>query len=256
MSQVHKTAIIGNNVTLGKDVKIGPYTIIRDNVTIGDNTQIDAHVLIGEMVTIGDACRVFHSAVVGEDNQDLKYDGEKTETIIGDRTTIREFTTIHRGTDDKWKTVVGSDCLLMAYSHVAHDVVVGDHVILANNATLAGHVTLGDYVIIGGLTAVHQFVKIGAHVMVGGCYRVIKDIPPFIRAAGEPMSFKGLNTIGLRRRGFKKEVLKELKHAYKLIYRSDYNVSDAVKKIQEEDNCKEVETILAFIENSDRGLIR
>ncbi len=256
MATIHETAIIGKNVLLGEDVTIGPYTIIRDNVKIGDRTRIDAQALIGDLVTIGKDCRVFHSAVIGEDNQDLKYNGEKTETIIGDRTTIREFCTIHRGTDDKWKTVVGADCLLMAYAHVAHDVVVGDKVILANNATLAGHVEVGEYAIIGGLTAVHQFCKIGKHTMIGGCYRVIKDVPPYVIAAGEPMRYAGLNVIGLRRRKFSKEAIKELKQSYKLLLKSDLNVSDAVKKIQETDHGQEVQNVLDFIEKSDRGIIR
>jgi UDP-N-acetylglucosamine acyltransferase len=178
MTEIHETAIIGKSVELGKDVKIGPYAIIRDNVNIGDRVQIDSHALICEETTIGADSRVFHSAVVGEVNQDLKYKGEKTATIIGERTNIREFVTIHRGTDDKWKTVVGNDCLLMAYVHVAHDVEVGNNVILANSATLAGHVVVDDFAIIGGLVGVHQFVKIGKHVMIGGGFRCVKDVPP------------------------------------------------------------------------------
>ncbi len=256
MAKIHETAIIGKDVILGEDVTIGPFTIIRNNVKIGDRTRIDAHVLIGDLVTIGEDCRVYHSAVIGEDNQDLKYKGEKTETIIGDRTIIREFCTIHRGTDDKWKTVIGSDCLLMAYAHVAHDVVVGDKVILANNATLAGHVEVGEYAIIGGLTAVHQFCKVGMHTMIGGCYRVIKDVPPYVTAAGEPIRFTGLNAIGLRRRKFPKAVIKELKNTYKLIFKSGLNVSAAVEKIQQTENAQEVQNVLDFIEKSDRGIIR
>ena len=256
MSQVHETAIIGKNIELGKNVVIGPYTIIRDNVKIGDNTRIDAHALIGEHTTIGEDCKIFHSAVVGEVNQDLKYDGEATETIIGDRTVIREFCTIHRGTDDTWKTVVGSDCLLMANVHVAHDVIVGNNVILANVVTLAGHCTVGDHAIIGGLTGVHQFSKIGAHVMIGGGYRVVKDIPPFIIASGEPIRYAGLNVIGLRRRGFTREAMKELKEAYKLIFNSEFNVSDAVVEINKSPYCDEVKNVLEFIAESDRGIIR
>ena len=256
MTNIHPTAIIGKNVKFGHDVSIGPYTIIRDNVKIGDRTQIHAHALIGELTTIGEDCRIFHSAVVGEVNQDLKYNGEATQTIIGDRTIIREFCTIHRGTKDKWKTTVGADCLLMAYAHVAHDVEVGCNVILANAATLAGHVTVGDFAIIGGLTGIHQFCKIGAHAMIGGGFRVTKDIPPYIRAAGEPIRFSGVNIIGLRRRGFSKESIKELKHAYNLIFNSNFNVSGAVAEIKKSDHCDEVKSILKFIEKSDRGIIR
>ena len=212
--------------------------------------------MIGEHTTIGKDCQFFHSAVVGEVNQDLKYAGEDTETIIGDRTVVREFCTIHRGTDDRWKTVVGSDCLLMAYVHVAHDVIVGDKVILANNVTLAGHVIVEDNVIIGGLTGVHQFSKIGAHAMVGGGFRVAKDIPPYIVASGEPIRFTGLNHIGLRRRGFSRESIKELKEAYKLIFNSEFNVTDAVAEINKSSYCDEVKNILDFIAESDRGIIR
>lgn len=256
MTEIHETAIIGKNVELGKDVKIGPYSIIKDNVKIGDKTQVDSHVLICNDTTIGSECHFFHSAVVGEINQDLKYNGERTFTIIGDRTRVREFCTIHKGTDDKWKTVVGSDCLLMAYVHVAHDVVVGDNVILANNATLAGHVEVDEYAIIGGLVGVHQFVKIGKHVMVGGGSGVRKDIPPYIIAGGEPLRYSGLNLIGLRRRGFSKESIKELKEAYNILYNSGLNVTDATAQLSEKDNCAEVKDLLEFISKSDRGIIR
>ena len=256
MTDIHSTAIIGKNTEFGKDVKIGPFAIIQDNVKVGDGTQIDSHALIGTNTTIGEKCRVFHSAVVGEIPQDLKYAGEETFTEIGDRTNIREFVTIHRGTDDKWKTVVGSDCLLMAYVHIAHDVEVGNHVILANNVTLAGHVTVGDYAIIGGLVGIHQFVKIGCHAMIGGGFRSTKDIPPYIIAAGEPIRYSGLNTIGLRRRGFTREAIKAIKETYNFIYNSNLNVSDAVKDLQLKDNCDEVNIILDFISKSERGIIR
>ncbi|MBN2281525.1 MAG: acyl-ACP--UDP-N-acetylglucosamine O-acyltransferase [Candidatus Marinimicrobia bacterium] len=256
MTQVHKTAIIGKNVTLGEDVIIGPYTIIRDHAKIGDRTRIDAHVLIGEMTTLGSDCQIFHAAVVGETNQDLKYNHEPTETIIGDRTVVREFCTIHRGTDDRWKTVVGSNCLLMAYVHIAHDVIVGNNVIISNATNIAGHSTIEDHAIIGGLTGIHQFSKIGSHTMVGGGNRVIKDIPPYIVATGEPMRFAGLNIIGLRRRGFSNDTIKELKDAYKLIFNSEYNVSDAMAEIKKTPHCQEVTNILDFIANSERGILR
>lgn len=256
MADIHKTAIVSSDVQLGANVKIGPFTIIEGNVIIGDGTQIDAHVLIGKNTTIGKDCRVFHSAVVGEIPQDLKFGKEETCTIVGDRTKIREFVTIHRGTDNRCKTVIGSDCLLMVYVHVAHDVIVGNNVILANNVTLAGHVSVGDFAIIGGLTAVHQFVNIGAHIMIQGLSKVSKDVPPYIMAAGEPFRYNKLNSIGLRRRGFSRETLKAIKEAYKLIYNSEMNVSDAILELEKAENIPEVKSIVDFIKASERGIIR
>ncbi len=256
MTEIHNTAIISEYAEIGKDVKIGPFTIVEDNVKIGDGTHINAHVLIGKNTTVGKDCRIFHSAVVGEIPQDLKFAGEETFTIIGDRTVIREFVTIHRGTDDKWKTVIGSDCLLMAYVHVAHDVEVGNNVILANGATLAGHVTVDDFAIIGGLVGIHQFTKIGCHVMIGGGFRISKDVPPYVRAGGEPLRFSGLNAVGLKRRGFTRNSIKELKDAYNLIFNSNLNVSEAVRELQAKENCDEVKKILEFISKSERGIIR
>ena len=256
MTEIHNTAIISEYAEIGKDVKIGPFAIVEDNVKIGDGTHINAHVLIGKNTTVGKDCRIFHSAVVGEIPQDLKFAGEETFTIIGDRTVIREFVTIHRGTDDKWKTVIGSDCLLMAYVHVAHDVEVGNNVILANGATLAGHVTVDDFAIIGGLVGIHQFTKIGCHVMIGGGFRISKDVPPYVRAGGEPLRFSGLNAVGLKRRGFTRNSIKELKDAYNLIFNSNLNVSEAVRELQAKENCDEVKKILEFISKSERGIIR
>lgn len=256
MADIHPTAIIGDNVEIGENVEIGPYAIIEDNVKIGNGCQIKSYANILPYTKIGDNSRIFQHSVIGEIPQDLKFGGEKTETIIGKNTTIREFVTINRGTKDRQRTVIGDDCLLMAYVHVAHDCLVGDNVILANAATLAGHVTVEDWAILGGLFAVHQFVRIGRHSFCGGHFRTTKDIPPYILAADEPIKYKGLNVVGLRRRGFSPEARKKIKRAYKLIYRSKYNVSDAVEKIKKEfERTPEIENILKFMDSSDRGII-
>mgnify|MGYP006278358805 CR=1 FL=1 len=256
MADIHPTAIIGDNVEIGENVEIGPYAIIEDNVKIGNGCQIKSYANILSYTKIGDNSRIFQHSVIGEIPQDLKFGGEKTETIIGKNTTIREFVTINRGTKDRQRTVIGDDCLLMAYVHVAHDCLVGDNVILANAATLAGHVTVEDWAILGGLFAVHQFVRIGRHSFCGGHFRTTKDIPPYILAADEPIKYKGLNVVGLRRRGFSPEARKKIKRAYKLIYRSKYNVSDAVEKIKKEfERTPEIENILKFMDSSDRGII-
>lgn len=195
--------------------------------------------------------------MIGEIPQDLKFGGEKSELIIGNNTTVREFCTLNRGTFESKKTEIGSDVLLMAYVHIAHDCKVGNNVILANGVQLGGHVHIGNHAIIGGMTPIHQFCKVGEHVMVGGGFRVVKDIPPFILAAGEPLKYNGLNSIGLRRRGFSSKVRKLIKETYKTIYHSDLNISSAIKKIKEtiDISVPEVQTIISFIEKSDRGLV-
>jgi UDP-N-acetylglucosamine acyltransferase len=194
--------------------------------------------------------------VLGSIPQDLKFAGEETTLEIGERTMIREFATLNRGTKDHWKTVVGSDCLLMAYSHVAHDCAVGNHCILANAVNLAGHVVIEEWASIGGMTPVHQFARVGQHSFVGGGCRVVKDVPPYILAMGEPLKFGGLNSVGLSRRGFSEETMTALKRVYKLLYKSKLNVSQAVARIREEcEMTPEVLNVLAFIEKSERGII-
>ncbi len=245
---VHPTAIIGERVTIGEQVTIGPYTIIEDDVVIGDHTVIDSQARIG-------SCRVHHSAVVGTEPQDLKYHGEKTTCHIGDRTVIREFATVNRGTEDREKTIVGADCLIMAYAHVAHDCWLGDHVILANSANLAGHITIEDWVIIGGVVPVHQFVRLGAHCMIGGGFRVPKDIVPYGMAAGYPLKIIGLNRIGLERRGFTAEQLEPLSKAFRLLFRSKLNTTQALQHIRDDiEETAEIRHLVEFIESSDRGI--
>jgi len=256
MLEVHKTAIISKKAELGKNVKIGAYSVIGDEVVIGDDTEIGDHVLIEKYTVVGRKCKIFKGAVLGTDPQDLKYKGEKTYLFIGDNTVIREFCTLNRGTEATGKTVVGNECLLMAYVHVAHDCRVGNGVILANCATLAGHVIVDDFAIIGGLTPVHQFVRIGKMSIVGGFSRVTQDVPPFTKAAGVPLRVYGLNTVGLERRGIKGEVRKEVEKVYRIYYRSKKPRKEIIEELLSLKVNSELagEMIKFLTENSKRGI--
>lgn len=252
---VHATAIVDPAAQIGDDVSIGPFTVIGPNVTIGAGTRIGPHVFIERNTTVGRDCRIHNGAVLGTDPQDLKFGGEETWLHVGDRTTIREYATLNRGTSAHGKTEIGSECLLMSYSHVAHDCVLGDHVIISNAVNMGGHVSIGDWAIVGGLTAIHQFVRVGEHAFVGGAARVQKDVPPYVKAAGSPLALYGLNSVGLQRRGFPEEVRSELKKAYRLLFASTYNVSQALERARSElKQSPEVVTFLAFIEQSERGV--
>ena len=256
MSNVHKTCIINSNSEIEDDVIIGPYCIIEKNVKIKNGTVIKPYVQIKSNTTIGKNNRIFQGSVIGEIPQDLKYDGEETFLEIGDNNTIREFCTLNRGTDYAYKTIIGNDCLLMAYVHVAHDCIVKDKVILANGVQLGGHVEIGFHSTVGGMTPIHQFCKVGKHSFIGGGRLALQDVPPFILATGEPLQYSGINSIGLRRRNFDLESRKLIKKAYKYIYRSNLNTKDAIKSIT--DNIKlteEIKEILNFIESSERGII-
>lgn len=256
LSDVHPTAVVDPSAELGVDVVVGPYSVIGPNVVVGDGTRLGPHVLIDRDTIIGSGCVIHKGAVLGTDPQDLKYRGESTQLIVGDRTVIREYATLNRGTSAHGRTEIGSDCLLMAYVHVAHDCVIGNHVILSNAVNMAGHVMIDDWAIVGGVTAVHQFVRIGRHAFVGGASRVQKDVPPFVRAAGSPIKPYGLNSVGLQRRGFPEEVRRELKRAYKLFYHSSLNVSQALERAAEELlPYPEIQDFLRFIESSERGII-
>jgi len=223
---------------------------------IGDDSWIGPSAFIGERTRIGRRCKIHNSASVGSPPQDLKYRGEATNLEIGDDTVVREFAALNRGTIESGKTVIGSNCLLMAYTHVAHDCFVGNNVIMANCATLAGHVRLDDHVIIGGLTPVHQFCRVGEHALVGGAFRVVKDVPPYVLAGQTPLVFEGLNLIGLRRRGFSRETIDQIDLAYRIIYRSHLNVSQAVDQLRKENShIPEVGKIIDFISSSKRGII-
>jgi UDP-N-acetylglucosamine acyltransferase len=208
---IHPTALVHPRAELGDGIEIGPYSIIEDDVIIGNNCKIQSHVYIDSGTRLGEGIKISKGAVLGTAPQDLKYKGEKTYLEVGEGTAIREFATLNRGTDYSYKTVVGKNCFLMAYCHIAHDCIIGNNVIISNAVNMAGHVEIDEYVGIGGLTAIHQFVKIGQHCFVGGGLRVQKDIPPYILAMGEPMQYGGVNHVGLSRRGFSLEVLREIK---------------------------------------------
>ena len=238
-------------------MSVGPFAVIEDDVVIGDGSTVASSAYIANGARIGKSCTIHHGAVVSNAPQDLKYRDEKTILELGDNTVVREYCTLHRGTVETGKTVVGSDCLLMAYVHVAHDCRVGSRCILANAVTLAGHVHIGDWVTIGGLTPIHQFVNIGAHSMIGGGLRVTKDVPPYILAGREPMRYEGVNIIGLRRRGFAREQIETIENIYRMLYSSGMMVSEAVKKIENEfHDSIEVSAILSFVKASSRGIIR
>jgi UDP-N-acetylglucosamine acyltransferase len=252
---IHPTAIIDPTVQIGEGTSVGPFTIIGPNVVIGGECRIGPHVLIERDTTLGSGCVIHNGAVLGTDPQDLKYSGEPTRLLVGDRTVIREYATLNRGTTALGHTEVGSDCLLMAYTHVAHDCTIGDHVILSNAVNMGGHVSIDDWAIVGGVTPIHQFVRIGTHAFVGGASRVAKDIPPYVKAAGSPVQLYGLNSVGLQRRGFSEDVRRELKRAYRLFFASSYNTSQALARAREElRDIPEIGTFLAFFETSERGV--
>lgn len=255
-SRIHPMAIVADGATIGDDVTVGPCAVIEDDVTIGNGSEIGHGAHIASGARLGVEVKVFPMASVGTVPQDLKFGGEPTVLEIGDRTVIREFVTMNRGTSATGRTRIGADCLLMSYSHVAHDCSLGDHCILANSATLAGHVTLEDWVIVGGLVPVHQFVKIGCHVMIGGGWRVPKDVPPYTTAAGNPLKPVDLNRIGLKRRGFSDESIDRLRKAYRILFRSKYNMKDALTALEQEgDLGPEVAHLVDFIRSSERGVI-
>lgn len=251
MASVHPDAQIGEGVT------IGPFATIEANTQIGPETWIGPNATVLSGSRIGAHCRVFPGAVIGGMPQDLKYAGENTTVVVGDHTTIRECCTINRGTTDRMTTRVGSHCLLMAYTHIAHDAVVGDHCVLANNANIAGHVTVEDWVIIEGVVAVQQFVRIGQHAFVAGGSLVRKNIPPFVKVAREPLSYIGVNAIGLRRRGFADEFVRAVEDIYRTLYVTGGNMSQALKVAELELPVSDAkETILDFIRASDKGIVR
>ncbi|MCX5800684.1 MAG: acyl-ACP--UDP-N-acetylglucosamine O-acyltransferase [Candidatus Eisenbacteria bacterium] len=255
MPQVHPTALVDSRARLAEDVVVGPHCIISDEVVIGSGTVLGSNVVIEGFTRVGRNCRILHFAVLGGPPQDLKYKGARSLVEIGDSCTIREFVTINRATGEGEKTVVGNNNLLMAYVHLAHNCVIGDNVVLANAVNLAGHVRIDDYAAIGGMTPIHQFVRIGRHAFVGGGSRVPKDVPPFIRAAGNPLRVVGLNSVGLQRREFPADVRLELKRLYRLFYRSNLNVSQAIAKSKAElRDIPEVREFLNFVEQSERGI--
>ncbi len=252
---IHPSAIVDPEAELGEGVQVGPWSIIGPRVTIGDGTRIHSHVLVERDTTVGADCELYQGAVLGTDPQDLKFRGEETILTVGDRTVIREYATLNRGTADMERTTVGHDCLLMAYSHVAHDCQIGNHVVLSNAVNMAGHVFIEDWVIVGGLTAIHQFVRIGAHAFVGGASRTSQDVPPYVKAAGSPMKLYGLNSVGLDRRGFSPETRQALKKAYRLIFQSNLPLKKALAAAEDDiQGTPEVGHFISFIRNSKRGV--
>ena len=254
---ISNLANISKGAVIGKDVQIDSFSTIYENVVIGEGTRIHPNVTIYSGTTIGKNCEIFPGSVIGVVPQDLKFDGEETTVEIGDNTVIRECVTIHKGTKDKWKTSIGSNCLLMTYVHVAHDCQVGNNVILASYVGLAGHNTIEDYAILEGKVGTQQFIRIGAHAFVAGGSLVRKNVPPYVKAAREPIGFAGVNSIGLRRRGFDDNFVKEVEDIYRLLYVMNNNISKGVEAITNSLPESEItKQVLSFISDSDKGIIR
>ena len=257
MSNISTLAYVHPNATIGENVIIDPFAYIEDNVIIGAGTRIMPHACIMEGARIGENCIIFPNAVISGIPQDLKFNNEKSLAVIGNNTTVRECVTVNRGTESRGQTIVGNNCLLMAYSHVAHDCILKDYVIIGNTVQLAGEVEIDDYAILSGGTLVHQFTKIGKHTMIQGGTRLGKDIPPFAMAGREPVSYVGLNVIGLRRRGFTSEQINAIQEVYRLLYLSGYNISQGMERIENDlADSPERNDILDFVRASSRGVVR
>ncbi|MCK9554670.1 acyl-ACP--UDP-N-acetylglucosamine O-acyltransferase [bacterium] len=256
MKKIHNTAIVSHKAELGDDVEVGPFCIIGDDAVIGAGTRLISSVNIDGITKIGKSCVMLPGVCVGLGNQDLKYKGEKTEILIGDNTTVREYATINSASSRDYKTTLGSNCLIMAYSHIGHDSVIGNNVVIANNAAIAGHVTIQDFSIIGGIVAIHQFCVIGESSIIGGCSKVVQDVLPFCMADGHPAKLYGVNAIGLKRRGKEPEVISHLKKAVRIV-KLTQNLRKIIDKIKTE--CGDSEEIIKFakaIETSERGFCR
>lgn len=255
---VHATAIVSEQAVIADDVEIGPYAVIGDDVEVGAGTRIGSHVVVNGPTRIGVDNRIYQFASIGDDPQDKKYAGEPTRLIIGDRNTIREYCTLSRGTaQDRQETVVGNDNWIMAYVHIAHDCVVGDNCIMANNATLAGHVEVGDWAILGGFTGVHQFCKIGAHSFLGMFSAINRDVPAYTMVSGQPAAPKGINSEGLKRRDFDAEQIRNIKNAYRAVYRQNKKLAEAIDEIAEAARTQpELTVFLESLRSSERGLVR
>lgn len=256
-ARIHATAVIDPGAEIGEDCEIGPYCVIGPKVSLGPGCWLQHHVSLSGPTQAGAGNRFYAFASIGQQTQDLKYAGEPTHLFIGDGNTFREFTTVHRGTAPGSATRIGSRGNFLAYSHIAHDCMVGDDVIFSNNGTLAGHVEVGDFAVIGGLTAVHQFCRIGAHALTGGCSKIVQDVPPFMIADGNPAEVRSYNKVGLERRGFDEKTQQAVKDAYRLIYRSQLNVQQAIERIRAEvEPVPAVEQLVTFVTSSTRGIIR
>jgi UDP-N-acetylglucosamine acyltransferase len=255
-ARIHPTALVSSNAELASDVEVGAYAIVGDGCTVASGCIIAPRATLERNVVLSPNVQVGMGTILGGPPQDLKYAGEETTVEIGEGTVIREYTTINRGTSQSFKTTVGSNCLLMSYVHLAHDCHIGNNVILSNVVQLAGHVTVEDRAIISGLSAAHQFVRIGRQSFIGGMSRVSKDIPPFLKAVGNPVKLYGLNTVGLQRSGMEDSTIRELKRAYRLLFRSDLNVTQAIERAQDEiEPLAEVRELIQFVEASERGVV-
>lgn len=249
---VHPTAIVDPTAELGHGVEVGPYTIIGPDVVVGDRTVLGPHVTLERRATLGSDMRVGQGSIIGGEPQDLKYRNEDTSVELGDRTTVREYVTVHRGTSATGRTVVGVDCFLMTYVHVAHDCVIGNHVVIANGTQMAGHVTIEDHAVVSGLVVIHQFVTIGSYSFIGGGTRVPQDIPPYVKAVNK---LYGLNSVGLERAGFPADTVRALKRAYRFVFNSGLNLTEAVARARQElPMVDEVSHFLDFVESSGRGV--
>ena len=257
MPAIHPTAVVDPTAVIGPSTTIGPYSVIGAGVTLGEGCRVHNHVSIAGPTHIGDGNEFYPFCSIGQRSQDLKYKEEPTYLEIGNHNTFREFVTANRGTAPGSVTRIGSHGTFLAYAHVAHDCTVGSHVIFSNNGTLAGHVTVGDHAVIGGLSWVHQFCRIGDHAIIGGCTKIVQDVPPFLIADGNPAEVRGVNMIGLERRGFSSESIRELREAYKIIYRSNKNTAQALEQLREEfPKSDTVGALVTFITSSDRGIVR
>jgi UDP-N-acetylglucosamine acyltransferase len=257
MSKIHPTAIIDPQAEIGEGCQIGPYCVVGAGVTLGANSVLHNHVTLAGPSAIGADNQFYPYCSIGQRTQDLKYESEPTYLKIGDANTFREFCTVSRGTAPEAKTTIGSRGNFLAYSHIAHDCLVGNDVIFSNNGTLAGHVTVEDFAVIGGLTAVHQFCRIGQHAITGGCSKIVQDVPPFFIADGNPAEVRGVNLVGLERRGFDVSIIRSLREAYKVIYRSNLNTKQALDAIREQIPFNSgIEALVAFVETSKRGIVR
>jgi len=256
--EIHPTAVVSPKAELGPGVKIGPYSIIGDKVKIGEDTVVGAHVVIEGPTRIGARNKIYHFTSIGTPPQDIGYQGQDTQLIIGDDNIIREYVTINRAsTKEEWKTIIGNQNYIMAYAHIAHDCILGNQVIMANVATLGGHITIGDGAVVGGLVAVHQFVRIGPYAFVGGKSGVDRDVPPFMITAGPRARLYGINRKGLSRRGFSKEAIEGLKRAYRIIWRENRRFSEGIEQVKREmEPFPELELLLSFFNGTKRGILR
>lgn len=255
-AKIHPTAVIDPSAEIGEECEIGPYCVIGPGVQLGAGCWLQHHVSLSGPSRFGQGNRFYAFTSIGQQTQDLKYLGEPTFLEVGDQNTFREFCTVHRGTGKGCITKIGNRGNFLAYSHIAHDCVVGDRVIFSNNGTIAGHVIVEDYAIIGGLTAIHQFCRIGRHAITGGCSKIVQDVPPFMIADGNPAEIRGFNKVGMERHGFPEQTVKEIKEAYRTIYRAGLNLQQAVERLRSESSGPEIAHLIDFVTSSQRGIIK